>query len=216
MKTIRLLPIFPLGDVILPVGGILPLNIFEDRYKQMLNHSLGHNRQIIIAQPIQNFINESKIPNDAELYSIAGLGRIVHFEEKPNGNFRITMLGTQRVRLVEEHKGELNFRLFYADLFPYQSDLLHQEYEIPDKKDFLRLYKFYSDYNRLTIDWDGLQMLEDDKLLSVLAMTCPFSPSEKQALLECETNESRYEKITMLMTMAIHHNNQHDTKEYMQ
>ena len=54
LKKIELpasLPVFPLSGVLLLPGGILPLNIFEPRYRKMTVDALSSNSLIGIVQP---------------------------------------------------------------------------------------------------------------------------------------------------------------------
>lgn len=203
MKSIKLAPVLVLQDVVLPPGGILPLNIFEERYKELLQFALGNNREIVVAQTTNQFDDDTQIPSGAETYSVAGLGRIIHFEERTNGTFRITLLGRNRVRLVEQKPSPLPFALYYVDSQPFLTDLTQDEFELPNKKQFMKTYREYTQLYNITIDWDGLYMLDDGRLINILTMTSRFSPAEKQSLLEADNVQDRYNKLLMMVQMAI-------------
>ena len=47
--------------------------------------------------------------------------------------------------------------------------------------------------NQLEANWDAIRQTEDERLITTLAMICPFEPSEKQALLEAKTLADRAE-----------------------
>jgi Lon protease-like protein len=93
------LPVFPLPEAILFPGALLPLHIFEPRYRAMLAHSLETHRAMVIAR-----ICEGKEP-DAEgrprFESIAGLGLIVRHQSLPDGRANIVLQGRARVAIVE-------------------------------------------------------------------------------------------------------------------
>ena len=54
----------------------------------------------------------------------------------------------------------------------------------------------------VNVDWDALEKVDDAPLIRSLAMTCPFEPSEKQAILEAETPADRGRLIAALIQMA--------------
>ena len=51
--------------------------------------------------------------------------------------------------------------------------------------------------------FDALAEAADEALVTMLAMICPFSPDEKQALLEAETVADRASLLVGLMEMAL-------------
>ncbi len=203
MKSIKLAPVFILQDVVLPPGGILPLNIFEERYKELLQFALANNREIVVAQTTNQFEDDGLIPTNTEIYAVGGLGRIIHFEERTNGTFRITLLGRNRVMLVEQKPSPLPFALYYVDSQPFLADLTNDDFALPNKKQFMKTYRDYTQLYNITIDWDGLYMLDDSRLINILTMTSRFSPAEKQSLLEADNNYDRYNKLLMMVQMAI-------------
>ena len=56
----------------------------------------------------------------------------------------------------------------------------------------------------LSANWDVINQSNDSELLVSLAMICPFSSTEKQALLECSNSETRSEMLLTLIEMAQH------------
>src|SRR3954462_2326372 len=92
------LPLFPLPTVLFP-GAMLPLHIFEPRYRAMIRDALDTHRAlavVLITDP--NTLDEHGHPVIAE---IAGAGVIVDHAELPSGRFNILVRGRARVRLEE-------------------------------------------------------------------------------------------------------------------
>ena len=56
---------------------------------------------------------------------------------------------------------------------------------------------------KLATDWDCLQDAETELLINSLSMLCPFSPEDKQALLEAPTLENRRETLVALIQFAL-------------
>jgi Lon protease-like protein len=107
------LPVFPLPEAILFPGALLPLHIFEPRYRAMLAHCLETHRAMVIAR-----ICDGKEP-DAEgrprFESIAGLGVIVRHQALPDGRANIVLQGRARVS-IEERPSDAPFRRVSAVL----------------------------------------------------------------------------------------------------
>lgn len=89
---------FPLPGAYLFPHQVLPLHIFEPRYKQMIEDSLDGPGRIIIA-PIPADAVDSDRPRPVR--PIAGLGEIARHEKLPDGRFAIMILGLQRVAIDE-------------------------------------------------------------------------------------------------------------------
>jgi Lon protease-like protein len=92
------LPLFPLPTVLFP-GAMLPLHIFEPRYRQMIRDALESHRALAVVL-IQNpaLVDEHGHPAIAE---VAGAGVIVDHAELPSGRFNVLVRGRARVRIAE-------------------------------------------------------------------------------------------------------------------
>ncbi len=92
-------PMFPLPGVFLFPGQILPLNIFEPRYVQMIEDSLdGPGRMVMATIPEGNETDGSSAP---PVLPICGLGEIARHQKQPDGKFVVWLFGVARVRIVE-------------------------------------------------------------------------------------------------------------------
>jgi Lon protease-like protein len=92
------LPVFPLPNAVLMPGALLPLHIFEPRYRALVRHALETHRALAIAQLIDGPPDEHGNPPFA---TIAGAGHIVDHTELPDGRCNILVRGEARVKLVE-------------------------------------------------------------------------------------------------------------------
>ena len=77
--------IFPLSNAIFFPRTILPLNIFEDRYIQLVDDCMKENRMFGMVQP------KSKSSAKPEVYNIGCLGKIVSFNETDDKRFIISL-----------------------------------------------------------------------------------------------------------------------------
>ncbi|WP_299439110.1 LON peptidase substrate-binding domain-containing protein [uncultured Rhodospira sp.] len=193
-------PVFPLTGALLLPGGRLPLNIFEPRYLSMVEDALAAGRLMAMVQP-RGDEAETQEATPA-LYDVGCLGRIISFEETPDGRLLITLLGLNRCRLGEELPLTRGYRRVRADYAPYPRDLDDTApVDINRDKLFAALKPFAAGHG-LSFNWDIMREVETRPLITSLAMACPFEPREKQALLEAETPQARAELMLALLEMG--------------
>ena len=97
-KTMEL-PIFPLKNVVLFPGMVLPLHIFEPRYREMINRCIDEQIPfgVVLIQEGQE-VGEAATP-----HMIGTAAKIVRVERLPDGRMNITTLGTERFEILELH-----------------------------------------------------------------------------------------------------------------
>jgi Lon protease-like protein len=92
-------PLFPLANVWLFPGVIMPLHIFEPRYRQMIEDSLDGPGRIVIGTVVEG--HEYQLPGSPPVHPIAGIGEIGWHERLEDGRFLIHLVGLARVRVRE-------------------------------------------------------------------------------------------------------------------
>jgi uncharacterized protein len=102
-------PLFPLADVWLMPGVMAPLNIFEPRYRQMIEDSLDRSGRLVIGTVRRG--QEHLMPGRPAVYPVAGLGEIVKHERRSDGTFIILLLGIGRIELLETDSDRLYRRV---------------------------------------------------------------------------------------------------------
>lgn len=195
----ELLPIFPLAGVLLLPRGQLPLNIFEPRYLAMVASVMGGNRMIGMLQPK----DPSTSDTNPLVYQTGCAGRVVSFEETDDGRFLITLLGCSRFKIREERPLIRGFRSIAADWTPYQSDLEKPESSEFDRERLLAGLRSYFEIQGIQVDWENVQEAQDERLINMVAMACPFEPLEKQALLEAKNLRARAKTLISLVEMTV-------------
>jgi hypothetical protein len=187
-------PIFPLSGALLLPGGNLPLNMFEPRYLQMTRDAMQTDRVIGMIQPREG----TAINGEAPIYRVGCAGRITSFEETQDGRYLITLTGVSRFDVVASvtpyRQVAASFDRFAADLNPVTADPAWRE-------TLMSAMRGYFERQQIDIDWDAVSQAPFDGLVTSLAMICPFSASEKQALLEAADQNRRLETLIALMRM---------------
>lgn len=90
------LPMFPLGSVLLP-GMVLPLHVFEERYRALVRDCLEGSREFGVA-----LIERGSEVGGGDIRAmVATVAQILQAEELPDGRWGLVAVGTRRVRVVE-------------------------------------------------------------------------------------------------------------------
>ncbi len=106
------LPIFPLPDVHLFPHALLPLHVFEQRYRDLVRDALAADRLIAIAALEPGY--ERDYHGRPPVRAIVGVGRIVGHEALPDGRSNIVLRGVALARIERELPPELGYRLVEA------------------------------------------------------------------------------------------------------
>ena len=203
------LPVFPLtGSLLLP-GTLLPLNIFEPRYRNMVADALEEGMHIGMIQPVvprlDNFgelLDPTEVERAPEIYSVGCAGRIDRSEAQPDGRYEILLRGICRFRIREELPERRGYRRVSADYGEFTGDLAEPQ-SFVDPSRILAALRTFGPANGLELDFDLLRDLPGISLLNGLAVALPFRPEEKQALLETPGAMERERLLLALMGMGI-------------
>jgi len=103
-----LIPLFPLGTPLFP-GVVLPLQVFEPRYRRLVHDLLerpeGSTRRFGVVAIRQGWEVEDVAPAEA-LYDVGCTARLQTVRPRPDGGFRIVTVGGDRFRLLDLLVGE--------------------------------------------------------------------------------------------------------------
>lgn len=199
------IPVFPLSGVLLLPRGQLPLNIFEPRYVAMVEDALRSDRMIGMIQPL-SFEGEA-------LFPVGCAGRVTAFEEVAGQRYRITLTGVCRFQVVSERqKADGGYRRVVPGWRPFAQDRVAAGCLNLDRERLEVLLRAYLMRNEMTCQWESVRQTADEKLITCLAMICPFSPAEKQALLEavdCRARASLFLDLLDMAVKSVHGESQH-------
>ena len=195
----KIIPIFPLPGVLLLPFAKLPLNVFEPRYVAMTRDALKSNWIIGMIQPRATASNKEQ----PDIYLVGCAGKIVTFSETDDGRFLITLNGIARFTVKEELPLIQGYRRAGIDWRPFEKDMRTDNSSVIDRPRLESVLRKYFDTRRINARWDEIEQAPDSQLVATLAMQCPFTFEEKQALLEAPGIEDRAELIVSLLTMAV-------------
>jgi Lon protease-like protein len=177
-------PLFPLGIVALP-GELIPLHIFEERYKTMMNECIDAEREFGIVWM-----------SDDGLRTIGCAARIERvLERMEDGRMNLLTRGTRPFRVVER-QGHLAYP---AGVIEFVSD----RGEEPDPELLRGAHDAYAELVKRATDREP----DTDELLSMtayeMAATVDFGLDAKQGLLDLRSENARLRLVTRLFRAAM-------------
>jgi Lon protease-like protein len=176
-------PLFPLGIVALP-GELIPLHIFEDRYKTMMNECLRDDREFGIV-----WLSDDGL---REVGCACVIDRVL--ERMEDGRMNILTRGTRPFRVVERQR-----HLAYpAGVIEFLAD--HDEEVDPAlaaeaRGAYSALVQKATDEEPDAEDLAGLDAYG-------MAATIDFGPDAKQGLLDLRSENARLRLVTRLLRAA--------------
>jgi Lon protease-like protein len=102
------LPIFPLPNCVLLPGGLLPLHVFEPRYRELTRDCLAGHHLMGIARLRPGY--EASYYGRPPVFERCGVGQIICSEELPDGRFALLLRGVARVEIARELPAERAYR----------------------------------------------------------------------------------------------------------
>jgi uncharacterized protein len=193
--------LFPLGGAILLPRAVMPLNIFEPRYLEMVRDAMASDQMIGLVQPRDS--QRSGSSDRPDLYDIGAVGRITQYNETGDGRFLIALTGLARFRLVDELPATTSYRQAEVSYAPYATDWSPAEpLAATARADLESTLKTYLEAQGLSADWEAVKSADDESLVNTLAVVCPFTNAERQALLQALSLPDRASTLATLMAFA--------------
>ena len=191
------IPIFPLRGVIYFPKTNLPLNIFEDRYLQLVTDCMKTNKLMGMLQLKKGA---------SKVYNIGCLGEISHFEKTRDGRILINLTGLIRFEVLKEIQNSKLYREFKVDYNKYNSDLITTKHEIDDEV-VIKKSKIFFKKNGLLLNWKEFEKLSQDQKINTLAMIAPITNGEKQKILETITLQEKMKSLESIINFYLHDTN---------
>ena len=193
------IPVFPLSNAIFFPRTILPLNIFEDRYLQLVDDCMKGNRMFGMVQP------RNSASMSPEVYSVGCLGKIISFNETTDKRFIITLLGLTRFKIKKELQKEKLYRSFEVEYSEFLDDLQIKKYETfsSEKKNLLNKIQVFFEKINYPVKYSELTKLDLDELISNVSMISPFSIEEKQKLIETKNIDNKIKVLNEVINFNL-------------
>lgn len=181
----RILPLFPLPDLILFPGQLVPVHIFEPRYRKMAEDLLDNTGEIIIGTVLGE--DQEQLGEVAPIQGIAGLGRLQRYQTLDDGRFLLMVLGEKRVRVIQRIEDHL-YPLAEVD------DLVEEDAEI----DWAHTEELKNAIGQLEQNIDLPEGTSAVQMSDLLIMITPMTIENRYELFSNPSIEERIIKIIEL------------------
>ncbi len=193
------LPIFPLPDVVFFPRTVLPLHIFEPRYRQMVGDALEGNRQIGMAllQPGWGSTQDQS----PKVFNVGGMGLITQHEHLEEGRYNILLSGRHRYRIVEFVR-ETPYRVARVELL---QEVMPSSQEMNEISTQLVLgFRELNEANTQPgLEADVIEKLDFPTLVNSVCSSLNFSVFDQQQLLEMNSVKARATSILDILERQI-------------
>ena len=188
------IPIFPLSGVIYFPKTNLPLNIFEQRYLDLVNDAIRKDKLIGMIQ------NKRK---DEGLYKVGCLGKISDFQKSDDGRILINLSGITRFEILEEQENSKLYREFKVNYDKFSLDLEPVLEEI-NTKSIVEKAEIFFNRSGFLLNWREFKKLNEMQKINTLSMIAPVTNEEKQKLLEAVSLKDKAKTLENIITFYLH------------
>ena len=209
-RALSHLPIFPLPGAVLLPHALVPLHVFEPRYRKMTRDCEEGLRAMALANIPDDDAAGEKPPR---VLPVAGVGVLARVERLPDGRFNIVLRGAGRVRLVEELRSGEPYRLVRAESL---EPSLPPSPRVAQAADSLKRLVLALSAAQRTPELQALVQLaararDPGDLADVVAGALLSAPAERQIALETVEILPRLELVTQAAAAALAQTASHAT-----
>ena len=189
-----IIPVFPLSGVIYFPKTNLPLNIFEQRYLDLVNDAYSKDKLMGMVQ--------SKKENNA-VYNVGCLGKISDYQKSKDGRILINLTGLVRFNILKEISSKKLYREFKVDYRGFGKDV-ENNYKKIDAESLMEKAKIFFKKYGLLLNWREFEKLDYSQKINTLAMIAPITNEEKQKLLESVSLENKIDTLESIISFYLH------------
>lgn len=186
------IPIFPLTSTVLMPGEVLPLHIFEPRYRAMVRDALATHKVIGMVQALPD--DPAEDAGAAKVREVGCVGLIAQHEELPDGRFLMWLLGLERFQIDQELPAATAYRQVRVHYTPVEASALQLAGIQPLRQELRTMLP------RL-VDADGsaqallarqIEEVSDTQLIALACQILELGADRKQAILEAGSHTDRF------------------------
>ena len=188
------IPVFPLSGVIYFPKTNLPLNIFEQRYLNLVNDAYNKDKLMGMVQ--------SKKESES-VYQVGCLGKISDYQKSKDGRILINLTGISRFKILKEISNKKLYREFKVDYEDFSEDD-NESRNLIDTRSLMTNAKNFFKRNGLLLNWKEFEKLDQPQQINTLAMIAPITNEEKQKLLESISLKNKIETLESIISFYLH------------
>ena len=190
----KIIPVFPLSGVIYFPKTNLPLNVFEQRYLNLVNDAYNKNKLMGMVQ--------SKREGNS-VYKVGCLGKISDYQKSKDGRILINLTGITRFEILEEKDNNKLYREFSVNYKNFENDLREEDDQI-NTVNLIEKAKIFFKKSGLLLNWKEFEKLDQNQRINTLAMIAPITTEEKQKILEAVTINEKIYNLEGIINFYLH------------
>jgi len=192
LRVPDVIPIFPLSGTVLMPGEVLPLHIFEPRYRAMVRDALAGHKVIGMVQALPASPGEDS--GLARVCEVGCLGLIAQHEELPDGRFLLWLLGLERFHIDQELTAATAYRQVKVHYTPVEAPALRLAGIQPLRQELRSMLPLLIDTDDSTQSLLVSQMEEisDTQLIALACQILELGADRRQAILEASSQVDRF------------------------
>jgi uncharacterized protein len=190
----NIIPVFPLSGVIYFPQTNLPLNIFEQRYLDLVNDAYNKDKLMGMVQS-QNKNNT--------VYKVGCLGKISDYQKSKDGRVFINLTGIIRFKILNEKTNDKLYKEFRVNYESFENDLV-KKIEVTSSFTLIEKAKTFFKKSGLLLNWKELEKLDQNQRINTLAMISPVTNEEKQKILEAITLGEKVKTLESIIDFYLH------------
>ena len=189
-----IIPVFPLSGVIYFPNTNLPLNIFEQRYLDLVNDAYEKDKFMGMVQSKKE---------TGSVYDVGCLGKISDYQKIKDGRILINLTGVSRFKILREVTNNKLYREFEVEYKNFADEKNNFDKEIIEDKLMEKAQIFFK-RNGLLLNWKEFDKLDQAQKINTLAMISPVTNEEKQKLLESISLKNKMETLESIISFYLH------------
>lgn len=194
-------PLFPLPDVVFFPKTLLPLHVYEPRYRALASEALEQDRVICTALLKPGW--ESDYYGSPEVYPVGCLGKIVQHQKLPDGRYNITLDGIAKVSIESSVRLE-PYRLVRVKPMEDDATWARGQGALEEAAELMQLFREVHEGQAPSILLAEMlgQEMTPESILNTVALNLNAEPGVKEQLLELDSLDLRYQAVLQILRNA--------------
>ena len=194
-------PLFPLPDVVFFPKTLLPLHVYEPRYRALASEALEQDGIICTALLKPGW--ESDYYGSPEVYPVGCVGKIVQHQKLPDGRYNITLDGIAKVSIESQVRLE-PYRLVRVKPMEDDSTWARGRRAAEEAAELMRLFRQVHEGQAPSILLAEMlgQEMTPESILNTVALNLNAEPEVKEQLLEMDSLDQRYQAVLQILRNA--------------
>lgn len=191
-------PVFPLPNVVLFPRAVLPLHIFEPRYRSMIADVLDGGQSLVIALLKPGW--EADYYGNPDVHSLGCVGRVIRHQKLPDGRYNVVLQGETKV-LVDRYERRQPYRIARVHNVDEDRSWSAEANAASMAAQLVELYRRAHQRQGTALDLEHLLSApaSPEELVNTIAMNLDAEPAVRQQLLECDRLDLRYRAVEQIL-----------------